>query len=47
MVRDQEVDKENLGDVVRDDMNRMHLSPNDVHDRVKWRRLIHGCKPAN
>jgi hypothetical protein len=34
-------------DVVRDDMKRIHLSPNGVHDRVKWRRLIHGCKQAN
>jgi hypothetical protein len=29
------------GDVVKDDMKRMHLSLNDVNDKVKWRKLIY------
>jgi hypothetical protein len=41
------VDQREPGDMVKDDMNRMHLLPNDVEDRAKWRRLIHGRKPAN
>jgi hypothetical protein len=35
------------GDVVKNDMKRMYLSPNDVNDKVKWRRLIHGCSLAD
>jgi hypothetical protein len=35
--------RENLVDVVRDDVKRMYLSPNDVRDMAKLRRLIHGC----
>jgi hypothetical protein len=35
------------GDVVKCDMKRMYLSLNDVDDKVKWRRLIHGCSLAD
>jgi hypothetical protein len=35
------------GDMVKDDMKRMHSSLNDVNDKVKWRRLIHGCSLAD
>jgi hypothetical protein len=39
--------KRNWRDVMREDMKRIHLSPNDAEDRVEWRRLIHGCNIAN
>jgi hypothetical protein len=34
-------------DVARDDMKRMNLSPNDVHDWANWRRPTPWCNSAN